>query len=50
MIINNLNFVGVVIAPYEADAPLIVYPNTILAFAIATQRLKPITGCDSQVL
>jgi hypothetical protein len=50
MIVNNLNLIGIAIAPDEANPPLIVYANTILTLAIACQFLKPVGGRHSKIL
>jgi hypothetical protein len=34
MVVNYLNFIGIAIAPTEADAPLIVDTDTVLPTAI----------------
>lgn len=50
MIIDDLNFVGVAVPPYETDAPLIVDANTMLPFAIALQCLEAVAGRYAQIL
>jgi hypothetical protein len=42
MIINNLNFEGISVSPYEAYAILIIDPYTALSRAASLQRLKSI--------
>jgi hypothetical protein len=49
MVIDNLHFVGVAIAPLEAHAPLVIDADAILARPVARQLLQPIPGRDSQV-
>ena len=44
MVIDDLNVVCVAIPPSEADPPLIVDPDAVLALAISLERFKPITG------
>lgn len=43
MIIDNFHIVRVAVVPAKANAPLIVYPDAVLTFAIALQRLEPIS-------
>ncbi len=42
MIINNLNGLGPAVGPLEADAVLVVDPDTVLSEPVASQFLKPI--------
>ncbi|AMO96778.1 plasmid maintenance system killer domain protein [Collimonas fungivorans] len=44
MVINDLNICHSLLSPDEADAPLIIYTNTVLAGAIASQRFQTIAG------
>ncbi len=44
MVIHNLNFVGVSVSPFKANAPLIVDTHAVLAFAIPLQSLQAISG------
>ena len=37
------------VGPRETNAPLVIDADTVLAFAIACQRFKPVAGQDSQV-
>jgi hypothetical protein len=43
MIVNNLNQVGVVFVPFEADSILPIYPDTVLTFSIAPKFLQPVS-------
>jgi len=49
VIIRDLNFVRVTLAPLETNAVLIVDANAVLAFAIAAQPLKPVAGRNEKV-
>jgi hypothetical protein len=49
MVIEYLNVFDAGIRPAEADAPLIVDANRVLAFAIADERLKAIPGWDAEI-
>ncbi len=42
MIINNLDGLGPAVGPLEADAVLVVDPDTVLSEPVASQFLKPI--------
>jgi len=44
MIINNLNIVRIALKPPEANSPLIIDPDAVLAGAIAPQHLKTVAG------
>jgi hypothetical protein len=49
MVIRDFDFVRIAVAPDEAGAPLIVYANAVLAFAIGTQSLQVISRRRSQI-
>lgn len=40
MIVGDFDIVGVTVSPYEADAPLVVDPDCVLAFAVALKRFQ----------
>jgi len=40
--IDDLHVVGVTIGPSETDAPLVVDPDAVLAFAAALQGFEPV--------
>jgi hypothetical protein len=42
VVVNDLNLVGIAILPPEADAPLLVYANAVLAGSIAPELLQSI--------
>jgi hypothetical protein len=42
VIVNYFNIMGISIFPYEADAPLVIYPDTVLPGPITLEFLKPI--------
>ena len=50
MVINNFNGVGITVFPDEADAPLVIYPDAVLADAIASQRFQSIGGWHSHII
>ena len=49
MVVRDFDFVRIAVAPDETDTPLIVYANTMLAFAIGTQGLQVISRRRSQI-
>jgi hypothetical protein len=49
MVIHDFDALGTVVAPYEADAPLVIDPDAVLAGALATQQFQPIAGWRRQV-
>jgi hypothetical protein len=50
MVVNNLDLIGIRILPAEADAPLIVHTNTVLASAISFELLEAIARRHPKVL
>jgi len=44
MVVDDLDIFGIAVAPHEADAPLSVDANRVLADAISFQRLELIAG------
>jgi len=50
VIVRDLNFKRVAVTPFEADPPLIVDPNAVLAFPVPPQRFEPIVGRDPKIL
>jgi len=50
MIVNNLYLVWAVFPPFEANTPLLVYPDALLAGPVTSQSFKPITGKIHQIL
>ena len=50
MVINNLDVVGVMRAPYETDSPLIVDPNAVLSLTVAAKFLQVVTRRNPQIL
>jgi hypothetical protein len=49
VVVNDLNFVRVSVSPYEADAPLIIDSNAVLAMAIAAQAFEPVSSRSGQI-
>jgi hypothetical protein len=49
MIINNFYVVWTIFPPFEANTPLLVYADALLAGPVSTQRFKPITGKIHQI-
>jgi hypothetical protein len=50
VIIGYLHFVGITMLPAEADAPLIIDPDTMLPVTATSQLLEPIAGRYRQVM
>ena len=50
MVVNDLNPFWTSVAPPEADTPLIVDSDTVLARAITTQTLEPVARRNPEVL
>ena len=50
MKVHNLDLVRIAVRPVEANAPLIVDPNAVLASAIALQPLQPISRWHAEIL
>ena len=48
MVIHNLHFVGVTLAPNEADSPPVIDANSVLPFPVATQCLQVVPRRGSQ--
>ena len=49
VVVDDLDVEGIGGAPDEADAPLIVDADAVLASTIALERLEPIAGRNAQV-
>ena len=50
MVVHDLNIFRSRQRPTEADAELVVYPDAVLARAIAPERLEPIARRHPQVI
>lgn len=50
MVIDNFYILGAFGCPHEADAPLVVDADAVLALAVALQGFKPVAGRDTQVV
>src|SRR6185312_4768911 len=50
MVVNDFNFMGVATLPEEADAPLVVDPDAVLAFAVALQGFQAIGWRNAEVI
>ena len=49
VVVDDLDVEGIGGAPDEADAPLIVDADAVLACTVALERLEPIAGRDAKV-
>ena len=43
MVVDDLDIVGPVVAPDEADAPPVVDADAVLALAVVLERFQPVT-------
>lgn len=50
VVIDDFHVVGVTVIPSEADAPLIVDPDAVLAFALTLQGFQPIGRRNAQII
>jgi hypothetical protein len=50
VIVSDLNLVGVVVPPFKAHSPLVVYPDRVLPGTFALQLLKSIPWRGAKVL
>lgn len=50
MVIDNLDFMNIAIAPNETNTPLVVDPDAVLARSVPSQRLQPVTGRLAYIL
>jgi len=50
VVFHDLDIMHPVSLPDEADAPLVVYPDAVLSFAVAFQRFRMIAGGTIQIL
>ncbi len=50
MVIDDLHVAGVVVSPAEADPPLIVDPDAVLALPVACQCLQPVPRGYPEIL
>jgi hypothetical protein len=48
MIINNLDCIWPFVSPNEANAILIIYPDAMLSFPVASERLQSISRWSLQ--
>ena len=44
MVIHDLDVVGILVHPFQADAPLVVDPDAVLSSPLTTQGLQTIGG------
>jgi len=50
VVIDDLDFVSVAVAPHKANAPLVVNANTVLTVAAAFHSFQAMTWVDGQDL
>lgn len=49
-VVDDLDDLGAGVSPYEADPPLLVDADAVLAGSIASQCFEPVVGRDPQVI
>ena len=49
MIVDDLDVVGIAVTPTKANPPLVVDPDAVLSFAVASQGLQSIAGRCLQI-
>lgn len=50
VVVDNFDFIGYTLPPDEADTPLIVDANAVLAFTVTPECLQPIAWRHSQIV
>jgi hypothetical protein len=50
MIVHNFHFIGAAFLPDEADAELIINPDTVLSFPIPFEDFQSVSRRASQVI
>jgi hypothetical protein len=50
MVVDDFDIFGARLCPTEANSPLIVDPDRVLANAIALERFEPVTGRSAKVV
>ena len=50
VVIDDFDFVGSVCFPAEADAPLVIDADGVLAFPVALERFEAVAGRDGEVV
>ncbi len=50
VVIDDFDFVGAVCFPAEADTPLVIDADGVLAFPVALERFEAIAGRDGEVV
>ena len=49
VIVDDLDVMGVAVAPDEADSEPVVDPDAVLTPSVAAQRFQPVSGEDRQI-
>ena len=49
MVIDDLHFESISIAPFEAEPPLVIDPDAVLTRPVASQPFEPVAGKDGQI-
>jgi hypothetical protein len=49
VVVHDLHVEGIPFTPLEADSPLIVDPDAVLAAAVASESFQPVAGWHTQI-
>ena len=49
VVVDDFDFIGMIVSPFKTDAPLVVDADTILTASVAAQSLKPIARRVCQI-
>jgi hypothetical protein len=50
VVVDDFDIGCISVAPNEADAPLVVYPDAHLSGSSAAQKFKPVSGWVAQII
>jgi hypothetical protein len=50
VVINDFDILGGAVSPSEANAPLVVYADAVLALASTSKSLEPVSGRHAKVV
>jgi len=50
VVVDELDIISTSITPHEADPPLVVHTDAVLASAVPAQRLETVSRWDAEVI
>ena len=50
VVIHDFDVINMTVAPCKANAPLVVYSDAVLAFAVTAELFKTIRGRHTQIV